>query len=53
MKKLYFLTAALALVALSAACSKVSPVDSTPSSKTVTISATLSDAVTRQRYIFP
>ena len=47
MKKLYFLTAALAIVALSAACSKVSPVDSTPSSKTVTISATLSDAVTR------
>ena len=46
MKKLYFLTAALALVALSAACSKESPVDETPAAK-ITISATLSNAATK------
>ena len=46
MKKLCFLTAALALVALSAACSKVSPVDGTPAAK-MTISATLSNAATK------
>lgn len=48
MKKIHFLTAALALVALSAACSKVSPVDETPAAKkTITIAASLSNAATR------
>ena len=43
MKKYYILTAALALVA----CSKVSPVDEAPAAKTITISATLSNAATK------
>lgn len=47
MKKLSFLTAALALVALSAACSKVSPVEDIPAAKTITISAKLPDAATK------
>ena len=47
MKKISILTAALALVALSAACSKVNPVDETPVAKTVTISASLSNAATK------
>ena len=48
MKKIVnILSAALALIALSAACNKVNPVDETPASKTVTIKATLSDAATR------
>ena len=48
MKKIVsILSAALALIALSAACNKVNPVDETPASKTITIKATLSDAATR------
>ena len=47
MKKTNALTAALALVALLAACSKEAPVKETPATKTITISATLSEAVTR------
>ena len=47
MKKINALTAALALVALLAACSKEAPVKETPATKTITISATLSEAVTR------
>ena len=47
MKKLSYLTAALALVALSAACSKVSPVEDIPVAKTITISATLPNAATK------
>ena len=48
MKKIIsILPAALALIALSAACNKVNPVDETPASKTITIKATLSDAATR------
>ena len=43
----YILTAAVALVALSAACNKVDTVDDTPVAKTITIQATLSDAATR------
>ena len=48
MKKIIsILPAALALIALSAACNKVNPVDETPVSKTITIKATISDAATR------
>ena len=48
MKKFFHITlAALALLTLSAACSKVNPVDETPASKTITIKATISDAATR------
>ena len=43
----YILTAAVALVAVSAACSKVTPVDDNPAAKTMTIKVTLSDAATR------
>ena len=43
----YFLTAAVALVALSAACNKVDTVDDTPVANTITIKATISDAATR------
>ena len=46
MKKIYFLTAALALVALTAACSKESSVNETPTAK-ITISANLPDAATK------
>lgn len=48
MKKFFHITlAALALLTLSAACSKVNPVDEVPASKTITIKATISDAATR------
>ena len=47
MKKINILTAALAIVALSAACSKETPVQEAPAAKTITISARLSEAVTR------
>ena len=48
MKKIVnILTAALALVAVSVACNKVTPVDETPAAKTITITATLTDAATR------
>ena len=48
MRKIFNITlAALALVTLSAACSKVEPVDETPAAKVMTIQATLSDAATR------
>ena len=48
MKKLFEISiAALALILLSAACTKVNPVDETPVSQTVTIRATISDAATR------
>lgn len=48
MKKLFNITLmALTLIMLSAACSKVNPVDETPVSKTITIRATISDAATR------
>lgn len=48
MKKFFNITLmALTLITLSAACSKVNPVDETPVSKTITIRATISDAATR------
>ena len=48
MRKIFNITlAAIALVTLSAACSKVEPVDETPSVKVMTIQATISDAATR------
>ena len=48
MRKIFNITlAAIGLVALSAACSKVNPVDETPAAKVMTIQATISDAATR------
>ena len=48
MRKIFTITlAAIALVTLSIACSKVNPVDETPATKVMTIQATLSDAATR------
>ena len=48
MRKIFNITlAALALVTLSVACSKVDPVNDTPTEKVMTIAATLSDAATR------
>ena len=48
MRKIVNITlAALAFVVLSAACSKVEPVDETPAVKVMTIQATISDAATR------
>ena len=48
MRKIFNITlAAIGLIALSAACSKVNPVDETPAAKVMTIQATISDAATR------
>ncbi len=48
MRQIFHITlAALASVALFAACSKVEPVDETPAVKVMTIKATISDAATR------
>lgn len=48
MRKIINITlAALAFVAFFAACSKVEPVDETPTAKIMTIQATISDAATR------
>ena len=48
MRKIFNITlAALAAIVLSAACSKVNPVDETPAAKVMTIQATISDAATR------
>jgi hypothetical protein len=48
MRQFFHITlAALASVALFAACSKVEPVDETPAVKVMTIKATISDAATR------
>ena len=48
MRKIFNITlAAIAIVTLAAACSKVNPVDETPAAKVITIQATLSDAATR------
>ena len=48
MRKIFNITlAALAAIVLSAACSKVDPVDETPAAKVMTIQATISDAATR------
>ena len=48
MRKIFNITlAAIALVSLSAACSKVDPVNDNPAEKVMTIQATLSDAATR------
>ena len=48
MRQIFHITlAALASVALFAACSKVEPVDETPAVKVMTIKATISDATTR------
>ena len=48
MRKFFNITlAAIALVSLSAACSKVDPVNDNPAEKVMTIEATISDAATR------
>ena len=48
MRKFFNITlAAIALVSLSAACSKVDPVNDTPAEKVMTIEATIFDAATR------
>ena len=48
MRQIFYITfAALAFVAFFAACSKVEPVDETPTAKIMTIQATISDAATR------
>ena len=48
MRKIFNITlAAIALVSLSAACSKVDPVNDNPAEKVMTIEATLSDAASR------
>ena len=48
MRKIFNITlAAIALVSLSAACSKVDPVNDNPAEKVMTIEATISDAATR------
>ena len=48
MRKIFNITlAAIAIVTLAAACSKVNPVDEAPAAKVMTIQATISDAATR------
>ena len=48
MRKIFnIMLAAIGLVVLTAACSKVNPVDETPAAKVMTIQATISDAATR------